>query len=97
VLGLEGILFLDRVGRDPDDRDAGLGKGRLEAGKVFGFNGAARRVGLGVEIQDELLPLEVAELYGAATIPCKPEVRGLGALGGICRHVPSFRRFPSVL
>ena len=61
VLLLELVLRLDRVGGYPQD----VGAGFLEVGaklrKINGFAGAAGGVGLGIEVDDQLAPLEIGE------------------------------------
>src|SRR2546425_334845 len=98
VLRLECILLLDRVGGHTDDRGAGLGEGRMQPGEVLGLDRASGRIGLGIEIENELLSFEVRERYGAAAVTGQAEIGRLVARNEVCRHMPlpSFRRFPTV-
>src|SRR5258708_15941034 len=98
VLRLERVLLLDRVCGDPDDRDAGLGKGRMQAGEILCLDRASGRIRLGVEIENELLSFEVRERYGAAAATPQAEIGRLVARREVCRHMPlpSFRRFRTV-
>ncbi|MNT00540.1 hypothetical protein D3C72_1349760 [compost metagenome] len=52
VLGLEVLMRLQRVARDTDDHGAGRQEFGVQVAEVLAFGGAARRVVLGVEIQD---------------------------------------------
>ncbi len=98
MLRLERVLLLDRVCGDPDDRDAGLGKGRMQAGEILGLDRASGRIGLGIEIENELLSFEVRERYGAAAVTRQAEIGRFAARCQVCRHMPlpSFRRFRTV-
>src|SRR5258708_32246297 len=88
MLRLERILLLDRVCGDPDDRDAGLGKGRMQAGEILGLARASRRIRLGVEIENELLSFETPGRYGAAAGPRRAGNRRLVARLQACPHMP---------
>ena len=93
VLLLELVLGLDRIGRDPQDVRAGLLEFGPKPREINGFPGAAGGVGLGVEIEHELAALEVGEGHGAAAVARQLERGGLGPLGEVRRHVPSFRPY----
>ena len=68
-----------------------LAKARRRALKSIDLLGAAGRVGLGVEVEDELAPLEIGERYGTAAVARQLEVGRF--LAHSRDHVPSFRRF----
>src|SRR5581483_6610761 len=54
-LGLEALVGLQAVARDPEDRAAGLLELRMEIAEALALGGAAGRVVLGVEVQDDEL------------------------------------------
>ena len=61
VLVLELLLILDGVARDAENDDAGLLKLLEGVAEAAGFDGAARRVGAGIEEENDRLALEVGE------------------------------------
>src|SRR5258708_7830817 len=61
VLLLEGILCLYRIGRDAQNFSAGFLEVGAQLGEIDGFAGAAGRIGSGIEIEDQLSPLEISQ------------------------------------
>ena len=68
VLGLELVLLLHRIGGDAEDGGFGAGEGGRQPGKVLGLDGAARGVGLGIEVEDQLAALEIGQRHFAAAV-----------------------------
>ena len=105
VLVAEFVERADRIGRDPEHVGVELGEAGLEPREVHGFLGAAARVRLGIEIEDQIAALVVAERHLGAAVARKFERGGAAAhLRAILRvgrryrsHklscAPSFRRF----
>src|SRR5262249_36583214 len=93
VLALKGVLRLHWVGGHAEDRGVGLGEGGFEPVERDGLAGAARGVGLRVEVEDELFAAKILERDLSAVVADEAEVRRLGAGHRRFRHMPSFRRF----
>lgn len=96
VLVAEPVERPDRVGRNPKNGSAGFFEGLAESRKIDRFLGAARRVRLGIEIEDELASLEVGQRNSAVAIAGQGKGRSLAAFGQCLTHMPSFRRFQRV-
>ena len=75
VLALELIVTLDAIGRDADQRGAGRGEARREPVEVERFGGAAGRIVLGVEEQNDELAAQVLEPNAAAGVGWQVEIR----------------------
>src|ERR1041384_2328620 len=91
VLVAEFVLRLDRVGRNAEHIRVDLVESALQPAERNRFPGAARRVGLGVEKENQLAALEISQRYGAPTVTRQGESRRLCTDRG--DHMPSFRRF----
>lgn len=96
MFGSKLVESADRIGGDTEDACIGLFKGGFESGKVDGFLGAAGRIGLGVEVENELPSLEIGQRYFASVATGQTEGRRLAAFDQNLRHMPSFRRFQRV-
>ena len=73
VLRGELLVALLVVGGDPQHHRAALLEGGVLVAEVARLGGAARRVVLRVEVDDDVLPLEVAQLHGAAALVLQRE------------------------
>src|SRR3990170_1048309 len=86
VLVAEPCEHLHRVRADPGDRVSGGGKRLVGVPEVTRLGGAARGERLGVEVEDEALPGEVAERHLGALVVEQRESRG--GVPGVDGHVP---------
>ena len=75
VLALERIQRFDRIGRDAEDVGPGAAELPFQPGVVDRFLGAAGRIGLGIEIQDQLAAGEIGQRGVAAAIAGQREIR----------------------
>ena len=84
-LVLNASCFLTGSADTPITATPGLGEGGAQAGKILGLDGAAGRVGLGIEIKDQFPVFEIGKRYGAAAVPREVEIGGRGAFGQCLR------------
>ena len=71
------LVACDAVGRHADHLDAGLAKVRCQPGEVLGLRRAARRVVLGIEVEDDRFAFEARERERFAAVRRQLEVRSL--------------------
>ena len=86
MLALEIRVTLDAVGREADERGAGCGEARREPVEVERFGGAAGRVVLGIEEQDDELAAQVLQPNAAAGVGRQIEIRRKVANVQVCDH-----------
>ena len=71
------LVACDAVGRHADHLDAGLAKVRRQPGEVLGLRRAARRVVLGIEVEDDRFTLQARQRQRLPGLRRKIEVRSL--------------------
>jgi hypothetical protein len=89
VLVAELVLSLDWISGDTEHGGASRGEGAGQPGEIDGLPGAARRVGAGVEEQDQLLAGIIRQRDDTATVAGQAEGGSLLTLGQAGRR----RRF----
>jgi hypothetical protein len=92
VLGLEVLVRLDRVARNTDHDGAGGQEVGVQVAEVLAFGGAARRVVLGIEIQDHRAALALLETDRADGAFRRELGGGLADDGGHAGGSPSVGR-----
>src|SRR4051812_33454919 len=58
ALGLEPVMRLERIPRDPENLGAGFFEGAMESAEIVPLGRAARRVVFRIKVNDERLSLE---------------------------------------
>jgi len=96
-LDLNLSCFATGSAETPRNRGAGLGEISAQPRESDRLLGAAGRIGLRIEIKDEIAPLEILQRDFAATVPWKREGRRLRTRNKFSAHMPSFRRFRAVM
>lgn len=96
MFGSEPIEGPDRVGGNTEHAGTGLFERRPKLRKIDGLLGAAGGIGLRIEIEDKLAPLEIGKRDLAPATAGQGKGRSFAAFDQSLCHTPSFRRFQRV-